>query len=264
MVDRTAEADTTDTTDTTGAAARATRADDQDRSPGPVGQGPNRWKAAFVALLVLGVLGTAAWVLLGSRLLVVRHIEVTGTKIVPRDRVTAVAQVPLGAPLVRLPTDVVRDRVAGIQEIESVRVERHWPTTVRIVVKERVPVVVVERDRRYFQIDRFGVTVITSRIPPRGLPALMVANPGPADAATGAALKVWAVLPPRFLKRLAAIDAPSPESVTLRLSAGRTIVWGAPERAADKLRLIDALTRTPAGRAARTIDVSSPEVVTTR
>jgi cell division protein FtsQ len=258
MADMTAERDTAD------GAARAGLAGHRDRSPGPVGEGPGRWKAAFVALLVLGVLGTAAWVLLGSRLLVVRHIEVTGTKIVPRDRVTAVAQVPLGAPLVRLPTDAVRDRVAGIQEIESVRVERHWPATIRIVVRERVPVVVVERDRRYRQIDRFGVTVITSQVRPRRLPALVVANPGPADAATGAALKVWAALPPRFLRRLVAIDAPSPESVTLRLSAGTTIVWGAPERAADKLRLIDALTRTSAGRAARTIDVSSPEVVTTR
>jgi cell division protein FtsQ len=229
-----------------------------------VGRWPGRWRAIFVTLLVLGVLGTAAWVLLGSRLLVVRQVEVAGTKLVPRDRVVAVAQVPLGAPLVRLRTDDVRDRVAGIQEIESVRVERHWPATVRIVVRERVPVVVVGRDRRYYQVDRFGVTVVTSRVPPRGLPALVVANPGPADAATGAALAVWADLPARFRGRLSAIEAPSPESVTLRLTTGTTIVWGAPERAAEKVRLIDALNRTSAGRAAQTIDVSSPEVVTTR
>ncbi|MGH3391310.1 MAG: cell division protein FtsQ/DivIB, partial [Actinomadura sp.] len=137
-------------------------ADPQDGPGGAAGHGHSRWKAVFVTLLVLGVLGTAAWVLLGSRLLVVRQVEVTGAKLVPRDRVTSVAQVPLGAPLVRLRTDEVRDRVAGIQEIESVRVERRWPATVQIVVRERVPVVVVDRDRRYYQIDRFGVTVITS------------------------------------------------------------------------------------------------------
>jgi cell division protein FtsQ len=254
MVDRTVD----------GGTAKEAPAGHLDPPRGAVGRGLGRWKAVFVTLLVLGVLGTAAWVLLGSRLLVVRQVEVTGTKIVPRARVTSVAQVPLGAPLVRLRTDAVRDRVAGIQEIESVRVERRWPTTVRIVVRERVPVVAVERDRRYYQVDRFGVIVITSRVAPRGLPALVVANPGPADAATGAALKVWASLPPRFVRRLTAIEAPSPESVTLRLTAGTTIVWGAPERAGDKVRLIDALYRTSAGRAARTIDVSSPEVVTTR
>jgi cell division protein FtsQ len=257
MVDRTVDGETT-------GAALAAPADGLGPRRGAAWRGHSRWKAVFVTLLVVGVLGTAAWVLLGSRLLVVRHVEVIGTKIVPRGRVMAVAQVPLGAPMVRLRSDAVRDRVAGIQEVESVRVERRWPTTVRIVVRERVPVVVVERDQRFYQVDRFGVTVLTTRVRPRGLPALLVANPGPADAPTRAALKVWASLPSRIATRLTAIEAPSPESVTLRLTAGMTIVWGAPERAADKVRLIDALNRTSAGRAAHTIDVSSPEVVTTR
>lgn len=225
---------------------------------------PSRWKAAFVLLLVLGVLGTATWVLLGSRLLVVRHFQVTGAKIVPRDRVTTVAGVPLGTPMIRLDTDAVRDRVEGIQEFESARVERHWPATVRIVVQERVPLVMVERDRRYYQLDRYGVTVLTTSVRPRGLPALVVANPGPADPATGAALKVRSALPPGFVQRLTVIEASGPESVTLRLKGGMTAVWGAPERTEEKLRLLDVFLTTSAGRSAHTIDVSSPEVVATR
>jgi cell division protein FtsQ len=143
-------------------------------------------------------------------------------------------------------------------------VERRWPTTVRVVVRERVPLVAVERDQRYYQMDRDGVIVLTTIRRPRGLPVLVVANPGPADPATGAALKVRGGLPPRFVGRLAIIEAASPESVMLRFKAGMTVVWGAPERAAEKIRLIDALLATPAGRSARTVDVSSPEVVTTR
>jgi len=42
------------------------------------------------------------------------------------------------------------------------------------------------------------------------------------------------------------------------------VIWGAPERAAEKLRLVEALAGAAAGRSAHTIDVSSPEVVTTR
>ncbi|MBC6462891.1 FtsQ-type POTRA domain-containing protein [Actinomadura sp. HBU206391] len=217
-----------------------------------------------VALLVVGVLATAAWVLLGSRLLVVRHVQVTGVKILPRDRVVTTARVPLGTPMVRMDTDVVRDRVERLPEVESARVERRWPATVRIVVRERVPVVVVERARKYYEMDRYGVIVVTTSRRPSGLPALVVANPSATDPATAAALKVRGDLPVRFARRLAQIEASSAESVTLRFKAGTTVVWGAAERSEEKVRLIDALLATPEGRAARTVDVSSPEVVTTR
>jgi cell division protein FtsQ len=225
---------------------------------------PNRWQVVCVALLVAGVLGTAAWVLLGSRLLVVRNVQVSGAKIVPQDRVAAVARVPLGTPMVRLDTDLVRDRVEGLREVESARVERRWPATIRLIVTERVPVVVVERAQKFYQMDRYGVIVLTTSKRPRGVPSLVVANPSGADPATDAALRARVSLPPRFVRRLAAIEAGSPESVTLRFKTGMTVVWGAAERTEEKVRLLDGLLATPGGRAARIIDVSSPEVVTTR
>jgi cell division protein FtsQ len=217
----------------------------------------------FISLLVVGVFGVATWVMLGSRLLVVRHVEVVGTHLLSRDQVVGAARIHLGTPMVRLGAGAVRDRLEGIQEVEGVRVERRWPTTVRIVVTERVPVVVVRRGGAFEQYDRYGVLVLRSTSRPQGLPDLVVATPGPADAATGAALAAWRSLPPQLVRRLVAVEAPTTESITFRLSGGHTIVWGAAERAQEKLRLINALSRTAAGRAARTIDVSSPEVVTT-
>jgi cell division protein FtsQ len=223
-----------------------------------------RWKVAFVTALVLGVFGTSAWVLFGSRLLVVRHIDVTGTHIVPESRVVAATGVPLGGSMTSLDTGAVADRVAGIQQVEAVRVERRWPATLRIEVRERAPAVVAVRGRRYYQIDRFGVTVLATSTRPRGLPELAVAAPDPGDPATAAALAVWRTLPGRFRGRVAAIGATDPEAVTLRLRSGVSVVWGAPERSTEKLRLVEALVGTRAGRSAHTIDVSSPEVVTTR
>jgi cell division protein FtsQ len=178
--------------------------------------------------------------------------------------VVAAARVPLGTPMVRMDTDVVRDRVERLQEVETARVVRRWPATVRIVVRERVPVVAVERARKYYEMDRYGVIVVTSSRRPRELPALVVANPSATDPATAAALRVRGDLPVRFARRLAQIEASSPESVTLRFKAGATVVWGAAERSEEKVRLIDALLATPEGRSARIVDVSSPEVVTTR
>jgi len=222
------------------------------------------WKAIFVAALVLGVLGTSAWVVFGSRVLVVRHVEVTGTHLVPKSQVIAATGVRVGGSMINLDTGGVADRVAGIQQVEAVRVERRWPTTLRIEVRERVPAVVAVRGRRYYQIDRFGVTVLATSARPRGLPALVVGAPNPGDPATAAALAVWRGLPDRFRWRVSAIGANDPEEVTLRLKSGVSVIWGAPERAAEKLRLVEALAGAAAGRSAHTIDVSSPEVVTTR
>jgi cell division protein FtsQ len=223
----------------------------------------SRWKALFVALLVIGVLGTAAWVLLGSRLLVARHIDVVGERLVPRDRLLAAARVRLGEPLVRLDTGAVRDRVEAVQEVETARVERRWPATVRIVVRERTPVAAVQQDNRFLQIDRYGVTVLTSAARPRGLPELIVASPVQTDPSLRSGLAVIRALPAWVSRRVASVEARSPEAVTLRLNEGVTIVWGAPERTPDKLRLLRGLLSSATQRGTKTIDVSSPEVVTT-
>ncbi|MGH3240674.1 MAG: cell division protein FtsQ/DivIB [Spirillospora sp.] len=239
--------------------------------PATVGTGPaegrrrpNRWKVVFVTLLVLGALGAVTWVLLGSRLLVVRHVEVTGTALAPRDRIVAAAGIDLGSPMARLGTGAVGERVERLREVESADVERHWPGTVRIVVRERVPVAFFERAGRFHRIDRHGVIIADDESRPSGLPTLTVASPGPSDRSTLAALDVLSALPERVRGKLGEIAATGPEAVTLHIRGGQTVVWGAAERTDDKIRLLDALWRTAAGRAVRTADISSPDVLKTR
>jgi cell division protein FtsQ len=218
----------------------------------------------FVTLLVLGALGAVSWVLLGSRLLVVRHVEVAGAGLAPRDRIVDAAGIDLGTPMVRLKTGAVRGRVEGLREVESARVERDWPGTVRIVVRERVPVAVFESGGRYHRIDRHGVVVADDESRPSGLPTLTVASPGPSDGASIAALTVLSDLPERLRAKVGEVEATAPDAVTLYMRGGQTVVWGAAERAEEKIKLLDALWRTPEGRAVRTADISSPEVLKTK
>ncbi|TDC55139.1 FtsQ-type POTRA domain-containing protein [Actinomadura sp. KC345] len=235
-----------------------------DEAPGEERGRPGRWKVVFVTLLVLGALAAVTWVLLGSRLLVVRHVEVTGTDLAPRDRVVAAAGISLGKPMARLATGGIRARVEELREVESAEIERHWPGTVRIVVRERVPAAVFERDGRYHSIDRHGVVVADGESRPAGLPTLAAASPGPSDKATLAALTVLSDLPERLKRQVREVTATGPEAVTLLMASGQTVEWGGAERAEEKIRLLEALWRTAAGRAVATADVSSPEVLKTK
>ncbi len=64
------------------------------------------------SLAVLIPVGLLAWVLFASPLLVVRAVEVTGTRQVPADAVVAAVAVPRGTPLAQVDVGAVRSRVA--------------------------------------------------------------------------------------------------------------------------------------------------------
>ena len=95
------------------------------------------WRAIFLALATAGVIGATVWVLFGSRLLVVRSVIVTGTHLVPRSEVLAVAGVEPGTPLIRVNTAEVGARIDTIRQVRSVLVRMSWPDRVVIVVRER-------------------------------------------------------------------------------------------------------------------------------
>jgi cell division protein FtsQ len=221
-------------------------------------------KKSLAGVVAVAVLGLAGWVVLSTPLISVRDIHVNGVRLVPRERVISAAGIAKGTPMVRVDLEGVRRQVLSIREVESATVVRQWPDALRVTVRERTPVAVVTSGGVRRQIDRFGVTVLVTEDAPTGLPRLTVSRPDAADPATRAALAVLGVLPPDIVGRLVEVEAPSAESVTLRLRSGPTIVWGAPERGPEKLRALRALLWSPKSHRAKRIDISSPEVVSTR
>jgi cell division protein FtsQ len=66
-------------------------------------------------------------------------------------------------------------------------------------------------------------------------------------------------LPPRIMRHLASMTAPSPQSVTLHIAGGVTIVWGGTDRPGEKSRELSILMRTRA----LFYDVSAPGTAVT-
>lgn len=198
-------------------------------------------------------------VLYFTPIMAVRHTVVTGLGTLTEDQVTAAAAVKPETPLLQVNTDAVAERVATIRRVASARVQREYPSTLRITVVERVPVAAKEYPDGPHLFDRDGVDFATEP-PPPGLPYLDADNPGPKDPATLAALEVLLSLRPEVFSQVARVGAPSVAGVTLTLNDGREVIWGTTDRTEEKALKLGALLTQPG----HTYDVSSPDLPTVK
>jgi cell division protein FtsQ len=222
-----------------------------------------RWRVAFLALALAAIVAGAAWVLLGSRLLAVRSVVVTGTRLVPQSEVLAVADIELGTPMIRVNTAQVAARVETIQQVQSAQVTRSWPDRVLITVRERTPALAVPAPGGGFDlVDPDGVIVQwAARRPPR-LPVYLTTAAvsslrGDPDAEAAAA--VLGELPARLRASVISVTAPSPDQVTLQLAHGVTVLWGGTDHAQAKAEELGLLMPSHASY----YDVSAPGTAVT-
>lgn len=212
------------------------------------------WSAvASVVVVGLGLL------LYFTPIMAARSIVITGLSTVTQDEVEAVAAVAPGTPLLQVDTDAVAERVATIRRVATARVQREYPSTLRITVIERVPVVVKDYPDGPHLFDRDGVDFAAAP-PPPGLPYLDVDNPGPGDEPTKAALQVLLSLRPEVAGQISRIAAPSVAAIGLTLADGREVVWGTTDRTDEKALKLAALLTQPG----HTYDVSSPDLPTVK
>jgi cell division protein FtsQ len=188
-----------------------------------------------------------------------RNIVITGLGSVTQEEIIAAADVKQGTPLLQVNSDDVAERVATIRRVATARVQREYPSTLRITVVERTPVVVKDYPDGPHLFDKDGVDFAIAP-PPPNLAYLEADNPGPSDPPTKAALAVMTALPPDVAGQIARISAPSVAAITLTLGDGREVVWGTTDRTEEKAQKLAALLTQPG----HTYDVSSPDLPTVK
>ena len=220
----------------------------------------SRGRKTFVVAIALTILAVAAWALLGSSLLVVRHVRVIGAGgLVPAAAVRSAARIPLGLPLARLDGAAAARRVDRLAPVLSARVSRSFPDTVVISVRQRTPALAVAVASGYALVDAAGVTVTVVGSAPAGLPLLTTPPPVlRGSPAVRAAAEVVQGLPASLHERVTSVSA-SASSVTLLLSGGLTVRWGGPSQGAQKAAELGLLLHTRA----RYFDVSDPATAVT-
>lgn len=133
------------------------------------------WLGAFVLVMAaLGLAGGWAW---QSDTFRVQRVVVTGAERVPIEAIADAAGLQ-GAHLLTLDAQGAATRVAEHPLLLGVTVERDWPHTVRITVRERQPWGIWEQAGVRYGIDREGVILGPNALPGEGAPVISSAEQG--------------------------------------------------------------------------------------
>lgn len=207
-------------------------------------------------VVALAPLAAGCWLLLGSQLLALEKVSITGTERVTTAQVRGVVDVAEGMPLARVDTSEIVARLQRLPPVASASVERNWPHELRITIVERVVVAAQRQGSSWVLRDYSGAAVATVRaVPPGAVPMT-----SPNQVSTTAALTVLRSLPPALKSKLGSLQATSAEQVTLVLKDGRRVLWGGASDNAVKASAVLVLLKMPG----TVFDVSAKGVVTRR
>ncbi|QIS10948.1 cell division protein FtsQ/DivIB [Nocardia arthritidis] len=209
-----------------------------------------------IAVVVLIALAAIAWF---TPVLSVRTVEIDGAVAVSEDQVRELLEIPEGRSMLRIDTEAMARRVAALPKVRSVRVRREFPSTVKVTVVERVPVLYFDSPQGAHLVDAQSVEY-SIEAPPIGVPKLITPHPGASDPVTDAAVAVLAILPPSLGIQVSEVVARSISDISLNLKDGRTVVWGGANDGQRKAAVVVPLLT----REGTVFDVSSPNLVTVK
>jgi cell division protein FtsQ len=215
------------------------------------------------AVLLLG--GLLAWLGWSSSLLTATRIEVRGVSAAAAAEVRAVADVPLGVPLMRVDTDAVAQRLLADKAWSGVSVNRTVPDTIEITVTPRVAVLAVRNPRGEVDVvDREGFAFRTADRPPAGVPLVSSGAAQVTRAGVDAAVAALGSLDASLRDDVSGVSVSSADQVSFTVAAGKgkrkTVIWGGADAGERKAALVTLLLREPGS----TIDVSVPSSPVTR
>ncbi|CAM3922077.1 cell division protein FtsQ/DivIB [Smaragdicoccus niigatensis] len=227
----------------------------------PVEAPPRRgkWKSRLLIALILVLAGVLGWAVYFSPMFSVRRIDVEGLHVVKSADVMKALDVPMGVPLLQVDTKGAARRVANLPKVALVRVQRNYPSALKVTVTERVAAAYFTTEQGTHLVDLEGVDFSTEPAP-KDLPRLRIDSPSQRDPRVVAAMTVLGALPKSLRSQVTELYAKTPASVQLMLADGKRVVWGSADSSELKANVLVALL----SQQGRTYDVSSPDLPTIR
>lgn len=219
-----------------------------------------RWKG-----LVLGgaVLLVVVFVAVGvfTPLMAVETVEVRGADRVEETTIVEALEGVVGIPLALVTDEDVREALSGMPLLLSYEVEKIPPHTLRVVVRERQPVVAIPQGEHLRLVDPSGVEI--TKVPvadrPDGIPVAKGVGEAFESESFVALTTALQAMPPDLRERIVEISADTPQQIQLMLSDGLIVMWGDASSNARKAIVLESILEALTDVSVRTIDVSSPE-----
>jgi cell division protein FtsQ len=222
---------------------------------------PRRWPWVLALVLVLGLAGAAYYVVRWTSVLGLRQVVVAGASGDLAERVRDAVDLSTGTPLITVDTAaVVAEVKAAVPEVETATAIRKWPDTVVVTVTERTAVAATQANGEWWLLDRFGLPYLQVDAKPAKLLAVELATPGPQDRATLGAIAVIRSLPAGVAGKVQTVVARSAFKITLKLTDGRTVIWGDDSQVKAKATVLPVILEQPG----TVYDISDPTYATVR
>lgn len=227
----------------------------------------SRRRRLLAGVATVAAVAAAAWLAFWSPLLAVEEIALVGGKHVSSEDVASVTGLDENDNLLLVSTGRVASQVEELSWVAAAKVDRKLPGTVRIKVTERIPRVVLATTDARWLLDARGHVLAPAPAGADDLPVLAAAavsgiaegvqveEPEVRDALT--ALRS---LSPRIRSDVVAVLAPTSERITLSLSDGTQVRFGAAESLGAKNEVLQALLAEMKleGRTGGYIDIRVP------
>jgi cell division septal protein FtsQ len=205
-----------------------------------------RWRRFVLAFLAIAII-SATIGLYTSPLLRVQKIEVVGATAVSTDEVGSLARLDSQS-MMRLDLASAQDRVETIPMVESARLERRWPQTIRVVITERTPWAFWQAGADRFVIDSEGV-VLPGSAPLENGPVIADLR-GPLRLMPGDRVDSDAVLlarallervPEKLAMNIASLEYTPQQGLAITTDAGYRVVVGDSQNVDYKLAVWQAI-----------------------
>jgi cell division protein FtsQ len=200
-------------------------------------------------------------------------VRVEGASALGRAEVLAASGVRLGEPYLGLDLAAIRGRVAALPRVAAVRVDREYPSGLRIAVTERPPVASVTAGGAYWLVAADGTVLDATRGRPPGLP-YVAGVPLPAGLRAGTrlppgnevanALTALGGMRAELKRQVVGVRARTLDSLEFTLRDGTRVLYGlaVDQPAKDAAVLLVRRELRRAGREGRRIDVRNPSTPT--
>ena len=206
---------------------------------------------AIIAALFAGLVYLFAW----SSIFAVSTVAITGAPTSETEKtISQIAAISSGQKLARVEPRAIAHRIEDLTWIKSVEISRNWINgEVEIVVTPRTP-------SAYFNgatMDASGTIFTLPGFEGADLPRVSAPTPELGLSA----IELFQSLPEDFKSKVISLSAHNDSNIAMQIALNEReirVLWGANEKSALKIEVINALVALEENKNIRRIDVSAP------